>query len=64
MASLTTGSAVIELGENKLFTMTGLASWLAWRSAYLTRLGTAKSKMRVAVEWITSFVSGRDISQQ
>ena len=64
MASLTTGAAVIELGEAKQFTMTGLTSWLAWRSAYLTRLGTMKSKARVAVEWVTSYFSGRDISQQ
>ena len=64
MASLTTGSAVIELGSSKQFTMTGLMSWLAWRSAYLTRLGTVKRKVHVAAEWLPSYFSGRDMSQQ
>ena len=67
MAALTTGEAVIELGKKdsggSLLTMTGISSWLAWRSAYLTRLGTWRSRFHVAMDWLTSMVFGRSLSR-
>jgi NADH:ubiquinone reductase (non-electrogenic) len=29
----------------------GFLSWVAWRSAYLTRLGTIRARMQVAFDW-------------
>ncbi|KAL4857936.1 Internal alternative NAD(P)H-ubiquinone oxidoreductase A2 [Chlorella vulgaris] len=46
MASIGGASAVIELGDPKQpkASLAGFTSWLAWRSAYLTRLGTFKHR--------------------
>lgn len=67
MAALTTGDAVIDLGKNKkggsLLTMKGIMSFIAWRSAYLTRLGTWRSRAHVAMDWMTAMFLGRDISR-
>lgn len=41
----------------------GFATWLVWRSAYLTKLVSLKNKMLVAGDWIRSHVFGRDISR-
>ena len=47
------GSAVIELGDpssgKKGLSMTGFKSWVAWRSAYLTRLGNMRNRLYVMV---------------
>lgn len=47
------GSAVIELGDpasgKKGLSMTGFKSWIAWRSAYLTRLGNMRNRLYVMV---------------
>ena len=54
MARLAGGqSAVIELGEptSKHINWKGFTSWLAWRSAYLTRLGTIQNRLYVAINW-------------
>jgi NADH:ubiquinone reductase (non-electrogenic) len=29
----------------------GFLSWVAWRSAYLTRLGTIRARLQVAFDW-------------
>ena len=55
-------SAVLELGEGK-GVMTGFTSWLAWRSAYLTKLGTLKHRMYVAGDWTLTLLFGRDTSR-
>ena len=46
-------SAVIELGEptSRHINWMGFTSWLAWRSAYLTRLGTIPNRIYVAINW-------------
>jgi len=41
----------------------GFGTWLFWRSAYLTKLMSWKNKMLVVVDWIRTFIFGRDISQ-
>lgn len=67
MASVGGTSAVIELGqkgpENRLVRWTGFSSWIAWRSAYLTRLGTMKHRLYVMSDWTMSLIFGRDVSQ-
>lgn len=40
----------------------GFAAWVSWRSVYLTRLGSVKSKFQVPFDWFRSFVFGRDIT--
>lgn len=57
-------SAVIELQRrNGRFSWSGFVSWLAWRSAYLTRLGTVKARLYVATNWTLTLLFGRDISR-
>ncbi|HYM11941.1 MAG TPA: FAD-dependent oxidoreductase [Bryobacterales bacterium] len=41
----------------------GWAAWLFWRSAYLTRLLSIRTKMQVLFNWISSQIFGRDISR-
>lgn len=41
----------------------GFHSWILWRSAYLTRLGSWKLRMQVPVDWMKTFFFGRDSSQ-
>lgn len=41
----------------------GVLAWLFWRSAYLTRLVSIRNKILVALDWIKTFVFGRDISK-
>ncbi|GAM24535.1 hypothetical protein SAMD00019534_077100 [Acytostelium subglobosum LB1] len=40
----------------------GFAAWIAWRSAYLTRLGSLRSKLQVPFDWARTLVFGRDIT--
>ncbi len=41
----------------------GLATWIFWRSAYLTKLVSIKNKILVVFDWAKTFVFGRDISR-
>lgn len=41
----------------------GLAAWIFWRSAYLTKLVSVKNKVLVLFDWTKAFVFGRDISR-
>jgi len=41
----------------------GWLSWIIWRSAYLTKLGTWRLRMQVPIDWFKSFFMGRDISR-
>ncbi|KAL4457622.1 hypothetical protein ABPG75_012487 [Micractinium tetrahymenae] len=65
MASLGGERAVLELGDGKQpkFSWAGFSSWVAWRSAYLTRLGTMKHRLYVAGDWTLTLLFGRDISR-
>ncbi|EGG22521.1 putative NADH dehydrogenase [Cavenderia fasciculata] len=40
----------------------GFTAWVTWRSAYLTRLGSIRSKLQVPFDWARTFIFGRDIS--
>ncbi len=41
----------------------GLATWIFWRSAYLTNLVSDKNEILVLFDWLKTFVFGRDISR-
>jgi|WetSurMetagenome_2_1015567.scaffolds.fasta_scaffold27906_3 NADH:ubiquinone reductase (non-electrogenic) len=41
----------------------GWATWIFWRSAYLTRIVSLKNKVKVLADWMTAQIFGRDISQ-
>lgn len=43
-------------------TLRGWASWLVWRSAYLTKLGTWRNRLQVPSDWLRTFLWGRDTS--
>ncbi|KAL3148596.1 hypothetical protein ABBQ38_014024 [Trebouxia sp. C0009 RCD-2024] len=65
MASIGGNKALIQLGEqgSKHFSMKGFKSYLAWRSAYLTRLGNAQNRLYVVINWLTTTIFGRDMSR-
>jgi hypothetical protein len=46
MATVGGTSAILELGSgtSKRLSLAGFASWVAWRSAYLTRLGSLRNR--------------------
>jgi len=41
----------------------GFATWIFWRSAYLTKLVSFKNKVLVLFDWMKAWVFGRDISR-
>jgi NADH:ubiquinone reductase (non-electrogenic) len=43
-------------------TIQGWVSWLVWRSAYLTKLGTWRNRLQVPCDWLRTFLWGRDTS--
>ncbi|XP_033115494.1 internal alternative NAD(P)H-ubiquinone oxidoreductase A1, mitochondrial-like [Anneissia japonica] len=57
------------LGSYKALTDTpgvkaqGFHSWLLWRSAYLTRLGSWRLRMQVPIDWTKTLLFGRDTSR-
>ncbi|XP_067131727.1 uncharacterized protein [Centruroides vittatus] len=53
-------TALSDLPEMKL---QGFFSWFLWRSAYLTRLGSWRSRMQVPMDWLKTLLFGRDISR-
>ena len=61
MVSLTTGKGILEIGSNKKYKFTGLSSWIAWRSAYFTKLQSSKNKINILSQWIGTYVKGREI---
>jgi NADH:ubiquinone reductase (non-electrogenic) len=66
MAQVGGASAILELergGSRRSFSMAGFSSFVAWRSAYLTRLGTMKARLFVFFNWTMTLIFGRDISR-
>ena len=41
----------------------GWATWLFWRSAYLTKIVSLRNKFSIAIDWTKALLFGRDISQ-
>jgi NADH:ubiquinone reductase (non-electrogenic) len=48
--------------DTSLFKGTGWLEFLAWRSVYLTRLGSWKNKMMVPYNWLKTLIWGRDVA--
>ena len=65
MATVGGTSAILELGSasSRRLSLAGFASWVAWRSAYLTRLGSLRNRMRVVSDWLVTMLLGRDLSR-
>ncbi|MEW5311892.1 MAG: hypothetical protein WDW38_003569 [Sanguina aurantia] len=65
MASMGGASAILDIGVSKgrSVSMAGFVSWLAWRSAYLTRLGSVSKRLNVAFNWTMTLIFGRDLSR-
>jgi NADH:ubiquinone reductase (non-electrogenic) len=65
MATVGGTSAILELstGSSKHLSVAGFLSWIAWRSAYLTRLGSFRNRCVVAFDWLMTLVFGRDLSR-
>jgi NADH:ubiquinone reductase (non-electrogenic) len=51
------------LADLENFKGSGWATWLFWRSAYLSRIVSLKNKYSVLTDWIKAKLFGRDISQ-
>lgn len=60
LAYVGSGKALADLAN---FKGKGFATWIFWRSAYLTKLVSLKNKMLVLFDWFKTFVFGRDISR-
>ena len=45
------------------FSFTGLNAWLAWRSAYFTRLASMRNRVYLLTNWTTTLIFGRDMSR-
>lgn len=66
MATVGRYKALVDLRQNKEdkgLSLTGFISWFIWRSAYLTRVISWRNRFYVAINWLTTFVFGRDISR-
>ena len=63
MATVGGTSAVLEIDSPINYTMSGFSSWFAWRSAYLTRLGSLRNRLYVAFNWTITLLIGRDLSR-
>ncbi|KAG2422820.1 hypothetical protein HXX76_015764 [Chlamydomonas incerta] len=65
MATVGGHSAVLELGDasRRHLSLAGFLSWVAWRSAYLTRLGSIPKRLAVAFDWSMTMIFGRDLSR-
>lgn len=62
MVSMGDRDALVSLGERKRLDFEGLKALWFWKSAYLTILGSIRSRLYVIVNWTGSKVFGRDIT--
>lgn len=60
LAYIGTGKALADLESVK---GKGFTAWVFWRSVYITRLVSVKNKVLVILDWIKTFLFGRDISR-
>ncbi|OMO90425.1 FAD-dependent pyridine nucleotide-disulfide oxidoreductase [Corchorus olitorius] len=66
MATVGRFKALVDLRQSKEakgISLAGFVSWFIWRSAYLTRVVSWRNRFYVAINWLTTFVFGRDISR-
>jgi len=48
--------------ESQFINMSGFISWLTWRAAYFTRLGSWVNKIQVPFDWTKTLIFGRDVT--
>ncbi|CAM6111156.1 unnamed protein product [Calypogeia fissa] len=66
MATVGHYKALVDIREDKMtkgLSISGFASWVIWRSAYLTRVASWRNRIYVATNWFTTLLFGRDISR-
>ncbi|XP_057246670.1 internal alternative NAD(P)H-ubiquinone oxidoreductase A2, mitochondrial isoform X2 [Beta vulgaris subsp. vulgaris] len=66
MATIGSYKALVDLRQSKEakgLSLKGFPSWFIWRSAYLTRVLSWRNRLYVAINWLTTFLFGRDISR-
>lgn len=50
------------LANTNQYKGSGFATWIFWRSVYITKLVSLKNKILVLFDWFKTFVFGRDVS--
>lgn len=50
------------LANTNQYKGSGFATWIFWRSVYITKLVSLKNKVLVLFDWFKTFVFGRDVS--
>jgi NADH dehydrogenase FAD-containing subunit len=50
-------------GRDRRFTFAGLATFLLWRSVYMSKLLSVRNRTLVGVDWLETMIFGRDISR-
>ncbi|CAO2840869.1 unnamed protein product [Amaranthus hypochondriacus] len=66
MATIGRYKALVDIRQSKDakgLSLKGFPSWFIWRSAYLTRVLSWRNRLYVAINWLTTFLFGRDISR-
>lgn len=51
------------VGDTPILKTQGFSSWVLWRSAYLTRLGSWRLRLQVPLDWLKTLLFGRDTSR-
>lgn len=62
MASIGNRAAIVSLGQRHKIDVEGLMALWFWKSAYLSIMGSIRSKLYVIVNWAGSRIFGRDIT--
>lgn len=62
MVTIGDASAIVSIGNRYKVDLNGLKALWFWKSAYLTVLGSLRSKLYVSVNWVGSKIFGRDIT--
>jgi NADH:ubiquinone reductase (non-electrogenic) len=55
--------AVAEFKRENKWTSTGMATFLLWRSVYLSKLLSTRNRILVGFDWMKSWIFGRDVSR-
>lgn len=62
-ATLGHSEAIAEIERSDKMTSAGVATFLLWRSVYMSKLLSVRNRVFVALDWFKSQVFGRDISR-
>jgi NADH:ubiquinone reductase (non-electrogenic) len=66
VASVATGSKAVKREggglSDRFLRYSGHAAWVTWKLAYLSKLGSFRNKVTVPMDWIKTWLFGRDVS--